>query len=132
MLNHVKQRQLPLAIQTVYFFIISYYTLKPIISFDIRYFFIGALLSSVIALLASLVNKKISLHMVGITGMVSFIIGLNIKSGYPNLIFICGLVLLVGFVASSRLAMKAHTPSELVWGTLIGIASQVQLFSLWL
>ena len=132
MLNDVKQRRLPLAIQTIYFYFISYYTLKPIIQYDIRYFFIGALLSSIVALIASLVNKKVSLHMIGISGMTTFIIGLSIKSGAPNLSIICSLIILTSIVASSRLALKAHTPSELIWGTIIGICGQAQLFSIWL
>jgi hypothetical protein len=132
MLNDVKQRRLPLAIQTIYFYIISYHTLKPIIHYDIRYFFIGALLSSIVALIASLINKKVSLHMIGVSGMGAFIIGLNIKSNTPNLLVICLLILVIGIVASSRLIMKAHTNSELIWGTLIGSLSQIILYSIWL
>ncbi|UYW01252.1 hypothetical protein K5I29_12500 [Flavobacterium agricola] len=132
MVNNVKQRRLPLAIQSIYFYFISFYSLKPIAQYEIRYFFVGAMLSAILALLAALLNKKISLHMIGISGMATFIIGMNIKSGYPSLTLICCLIVLTGCVASSRLAMKAHTSSELLWGTLIGIYCQAQLFTLWL
>jgi acid phosphatase family membrane protein YuiD len=37
-----------------------------------------------------------------------------------------------GFVASSRLEMKAHTPKELVIGLLLGIIPQMLLLGFWL
>jgi acid phosphatase family membrane protein YuiD len=42
------------------------------------------------------------------------------------------LVLMNGFVASSRLEMKAHTPKELVIGFLLGIIPQLLLLRFWL
>ena len=132
MVNDVKQRKLPLAIQAMYFYFISFYTLKPIPDSDLKFFFIGALASTILALFAAILRQKISLHMIGVGGMASFIIGLSVKTSSPNLLLICALILLTGIVASSRLAMKAHTPSELFWGTVVGVYCQVQLFVYWL
>jgi len=132
MVTNIKHRRFLLAAQCVYFFILCFHSLKPIKNFEIQYFFIGALSSTICALLAALFNKKVSLHMIGISGMACFLIGLSIKTTYPSLVLTCLVILLTGFVASSRLAMKAHTPSELIWGTCIGILSQVYLFNLWL
>ena len=132
MVNNVKQRRLPLAIQCIYFYFIAFYTFKPIPDTELKYFFIGALISSLLALLASLFKQKISLHMIGITGMCSFIIALSYKLSNPNVLFICLLIMICGTVASSRLAMKAHTNSELFWGTVVGIFGQVVTLYFWL
>lgn len=132
MVNDIKQRRLPLAIQCLYFYFIAFYTLKPIPDSQLKYFFIGALISSLLALFASLVNKKISLHMIGITGLTSFIVALSYKLNNPNLILICLLIMICGTVASSRLAMKAHTNSELIWGSIVGIIGQIATLYFWL
>jgi hypothetical protein len=42
------------------------------------------------------------------------------------------LVLMNGFVASSRLELNAHTPKELVIGFLLGSIPQLLLLILWL
>jgi len=128
MLTDVKSRRLPLATQSIIFLFICHQTLKPIQGFELKYFFIGALISSVIALLATLFKQKISLHMIGICGMATFIIGLNIKIGFPSLVLICTLFIISGLVATSRLIMKAHTNLELLLGALIGVFTQILSF----
>lgn len=42
------------------------------------------------------------------------------------------LILLNGFVASSRLEMKAHTNKELIIGFVLGVIPQLLLLFLWL
>jgi len=49
-----------------------------------------------------------------------------------NTALIIFMVLMNGFVASSRLIMKAHTPQELVIGVLLGSIPQILLLFLWL
>jgi hypothetical protein len=75
---------------------------------------------------------KASLHMVAISALTIFIIGLSIHNQTRNINGIAFLVLMNGFVASSRLEMKAHTPKELVIGLLLGIIPQLILLHLWL
>jgi membrane-associated phospholipid phosphatase len=40
----------------------------------------------------------------------------------PDIIGLIGFVFLLGFIASSRLLLKAHTSKEIIQGFLIGIA----------
>ena len=61
-----------------------------------------------------------------------FVIGLSIHSQTRNINLIAFLVLMNGFVVSSRLEMKAHTPKELVIGFLLGIIPQLLLLRFWL
>lgn len=70
--------------------------------------------------------------MVAISAFTLFVIGLSIHNQTRNINAIAFLVLMNGFVASSRLEMKAHTPKELVIGLLLGIIPQILLMVFWL
>jgi hypothetical protein len=50
--------------------------------------------------------------MISISSLTVFIIGLSLHFQNPNTVLITVLLLLNGFVASSRLEMKAHTNTE--------------------
>ena len=70
--------------------------------------------------------------MVAISALTAFVIGLSIHNQSQNINWIVFWVLINGFVASSRLEMKAHTPKELVIGFLCGIIPPLILMPLWL
>ncbi len=65
---------------------------------------------------------KISAHAVGISGTVGAMIGIAIRYQddalfYPILI----LILLMGFLISARLHLNAHTPMQVLAGSLLGL-----------
>ncbi|MDR6563441.1 MULTISPECIES: hypothetical protein [unclassified Arcicella] len=65
---------------------------------------------------------KISAHAVGISGTVGALMGIAIKFGtvalfYPVLIAI----VVAGFLMSARLYLNAHTPAQILAGTILGI-----------
>jgi hypothetical protein len=70
--------------------------------------------------------------MVAISALMVFVVGLSIHNQAWNLNMIAFLVLMNGFVASSRLEMKAHSPIELVLGFLFGVVPQLALLPFWL
>jgi len=89
------------------------------------YFFIGILMSTIISLIMALFQFKISLHMMAISGTAAFVM---ILSFYLQVELIYQLIVLsvaIGLTATSRLSMKAHSPIELIFGTVLGIAVQV-------
>ena len=69
--------------------------------------------------------------MLGITSLLTFVILLSIHTQNNFIPHIALLVLVCGAVASSRLVMKAHTPNELVLGSLIGIMPQIIFAYFW-
>ncbi|MCI4443570.1 MAG: hypothetical protein JHC39_08705, partial [Lentimicrobium sp.] len=75
---------------------------------------------------------KASLHIVAISALTIFVIGLSIHNQSRNINLIAFLVFMNGVVASSRLEMKAHTPKELVIGFLLGVIPQLFLLHFWL
>ena len=132
MISEISQRKIPLVIQCF----LTILLVRKSITLDhypeFHFFFLGGLLSTVIALVLLFLNTKASLHMIAVSALTVFVIGLSIHNQTQNINVIAFLVLMNGFVASSRLEMKAHTPKELVIGFLLGIIPQLLLLRFWL
>lgn len=69
--------------------------------------------------------------MLGITSLLTFVILLSIHTQNNFIPYIALLIFVCGAVATSRLVMKAHTPNELVLGSLIGIMPQIIFTYFW-
>ncbi len=132
MISEVSQRKIPLILQCflTVLLIRKSITLEHFPEF--YFFFLGGLLSSVLALIFVFFKTKASLHMIAISALTLFVIGLSIHNQTQNIYVIAFLVLMNGVVASSRLEMKAHTNKELVIGLLLGVIPQLLLLRLWL
>lgn len=132
MISEISQRKIPLVIQSF----LTILLVRKSITLDhfpeFHFFFLGGLLSTVLALVLLFLRTKASLHMIAISAFTVFAIGLSIHNQTRNVNLIAFLVLMNGFVASSRLEMKAHTPKELLIGFLLGIIPQLLLLRFWL
>jgi hypothetical protein len=132
MISEISQRKIPLVIQCF----LTILLVRKSITLDhypeFHFFFLGGLLSTVLALVLLFLRTKASLHMIAISAFTVFVIGLSIHNQTQNINLIAFLVLMNGFVASSRLEMKAHTTTELVIGFLLGIIPQLLLLRFWL
>lgn len=95
------------------------------------YFFSGILFSGVISLLFSMFRVKISLHALGISGLICFIIGLSLSFQEPMVLSISLLLVFLGLVSSSRLYERAHTLLEVIFGVIVGCLPQLYFFSYW-
>ncbi len=132
MIADVSQRKIPL----VFLCFLIILLVKKSITFErfpeLHFFFLGGLVSTVLALVLLFLKTKASLHLMTISGLTFFIIGLSIHNQTQSTNMIAFLVLMNGVVASSRLEMKAHTVKELIIGLVIGIIPQLLLFRFWL
>lgn len=128
----ISERRMPIAIQAILLFVLIKYSISKEMFTELYYFFLGGLLSTLVVLSAVLLKFKASLHMIGISALTAFIYGLSVYYQLPftYLIGIC--IICMGFVASSRLYKKAHTPIELIAGIFIGMVPQLLLFKYWL
>lgn len=128
----IAERRMPIAIQAILLFVLIKYSISKEMFTELYYFFLGGLLSTLVVLSAVLLKFKASLHMIGISAITAFIYGLSVYYQLPftYLIGIC--IICMGFVASSRLYKKAHTPIELIAGIFIGMVPQLLLFKYWL
>lgn len=128
----IAERRMPIAIQAILLFVLIKYSISKEMFTELYYFFLGGLLSTLVVLSAVLLKFKASLHMIGISALTGFIYELSVYYQLPftYLIGIC--IICMGFVASSRLYKKAHTPIELIAGIFIGMVPQLLLFKYWL
>ena len=132
MLPQTSQRRIPLILQCFLYILLVKRSIIITRYPELHFFFLGALFSTITALICSLFKIKASLHMLAISGFTIFAIGLNIHLQMQNPYWAAFLILMTGVVASSRLEMDAHTPKELIIGLLIGIFPQLLFLFLWL
>jgi len=128
----VSERKFPLVIQCFLIILLVRNSITVERYTELHFFLLGALFSTLIALLLLFVKTKASLHMMGISALTLFVFGLTLHYQTQNIALIVFLILMNGFVASSRLVMKAHTSKELIIGILLGSLPQIPLMFLWL
>lgn len=124
-LIHNKERKYPL-----FFFISIMYLMATLIknndtTIDLALFFYGSTISLFLVILLLYKNIKVSLHLIGISGMLTFFIVFSYLYKINNLLIISALFILLGTVASSRLHLKAHNKKEISLGFLIGVTGQI-------
>jgi hypothetical protein len=132
MVSKLSHRKLPLAIQAFLIMVLVRFGITEDRIPELYYFFISGLVATFLLLILAFVNVKASIHLVGMASLLFFTIGLSLHTHKNFLNSICVLLLLTGFVASSRIAMKAHSISELSIGFFTGMFSQLVLWWFWL
>lgn len=132
MIADLEQRKIPLVFQSFLIILLLRKSIPLEYYPELHFFFIGALFSTLIALGLLYIKFKVSLHMLAISALTVFVFGLNIHLQIGSIYLVPFLLLMNGFVASSRMVMKAHTPNELVIGVLVGSVPQVVFLFLWL
>jgi len=130
-LKSVKQRRLPLLFFTTISAVIVNYIFDSVYYRVPFYFFSGVFFSGFISVILSFLNYKISLHAVAISSFACFVIGFSVYYQIDKLWLISLSVFAVGWVLSSRLAMKAHKMHELISGVVLGIVSQLVFLNFW-
>lgn len=131
-LKNVSERKIPLYIYIFLTFMVIYGVISPMFTLELYYYFVAILGSLVACLVLVLFKFKASMHMMGISGITLFLIGLSFHYEV-NITFALSLaVLSIGLVASSRLYLKAHNTTELVLGFILGSFPQFLAFNYWL
>lgn len=132
MVPELSERKIPLVIQSFLIILLVRKSITLERYPELHFFMLGALFSTLVALILLFVNKKASLHMIGMSALTLFVFGLSLHQHIQNTLLIIFLVIMTGLVASSRLMMKAHTPKELTIGVLLGSIPQILFLFLWL
>lgn len=129
MMDDVNDRKL------MYFFTFLLYliTLFVLSGFSVpsaiyKYAFGGTLTIGILFILA-LFRKKVSAHLSALGGLAGAMIMLSIRLHTDFLALICVVFILSGIVAMSRLTLKAHSEKEVYVGFIIGLLSQILIFS---
>lgn len=114
-----KERVMPLSFTLIPYILSVYFLVKLPIPPTISAFMLGASLSVAFCLITS-IWWKVSIHMVGIGGVVGFLIAFSIRLYTDVLIYIIAAVIVSGLLATARLYLKAHKPAQVYIGFIAG------------
>lgn len=128
LLSNPKERRLPLLFIIFTTSLLGTIFYRNGILSDLVIFFYGSTVSLAIAYVLLYKNFKTSLHLVGIGGLIGFILFCSYEYNINNLLLISCLFVLTGVIAFARLRLKAHNQKEIYLGFLIGICSQITVY----
>lgn len=132
MISDIGQRKIPLLLQIMLFSVLITKSVALGKFPELYYFYYAGIISSAIAFLLLFARIKASIHMIGMSALTFFIIGLSLHNQINLINTVVFFMIMTGFVASSRLEMKAHNLKELLLGFLVGGLPQIGLFFFWL
>lgn len=122
-----EERIYPLLTVAVFYYI-TYYLLKSFpISFIFSYYMLGSTFLTILAMIISF-YRKISLHMMGIGGMLGLLMGLSLNLNLDLTWFVISVIVLGGFLGFARIQSNSHKPSEIYSGFLVGASVMFLLF----
>ncbi len=121
----IEERRLPIFIQILLLYCLLNFTILDTHFPELYKFFQAGLISSFLVFVSVMLRFIASLHMIGITSLFFFVMMLSSYLEIEATYTLAYLIMAMGFVASSRLYMKAHTPIELIVGMIIGALPQV-------
>ncbi len=116
-----QERYLPIII-TFFLFVFCFYLIRRI---DIPSMFYSFMLGGLFTLLITFfitVWFKISIHMVGLGGLVALIIFISYYLKVNLSFYLIMVILFAGMTGTARLQLKAHTPVEVYSGFIMGFA----------
>ncbi|TDH18332.1 hypothetical protein EXU57_23530 [Segetibacter sp. 3557_3] len=120
-----QERIIPYIASIIYFFWAWYVsknqTENPLILVS---FLLGLFLTTSAALMANS-YFKISMHALGVGGVLAFMVLIGLYTFDPMGVPISIATIIAGLVCTARLAVSDHHPVEIIWGFLIGILFQV-------
>lgn len=120
----LEERKKPLFIQLILLYLLLNYSVLELYFPELYKFFQAGFLSTFLVFIAVQFNFKASLHMIGISSLFAFTIMFTSYNSLFPIKTLMYLGLCMGFVASSRLYMNAHTYKELFVGMLLGLIPQ--------
>lgn len=120
MVSSRKERVLPFMINIVLLYVLKEYIFYNTSAYTIRLYFWGLMNCYLVLLLFALLKQKSSVHIATLTTSLFFYIHVLIELQQPHIIGIIGFIFIMGFVASSRLFLRAHSSKEIIQGFCIG------------
>lgn len=132
MVSNIAHRKIPLLLHIVLLTILITKSITLERFPPLYFYFLGGILSAAMTFVLLYTKIKASIHMIGMSSLTVFLIGLSIHHQINTIHLVTFFVIMNGLVASSRLVMKAHTNKELLIGFLCGLLPQLGLFYFWL
>lgn len=126
-LSNPKDRTFPYIMTALFYFGLAYLLFDINIWNSIKLFIAGGGLA---ILLTALINfrYKISAHMVGIGGLLGFLISVSYLIRFDMTLFYIIVIFAAGLIGFARLQLGEHRPSQVYLGFLMGLVVQLGLF----
>ena len=124
-LSNIEERKYPLLLFSIIGFLIGKLLLKLTLVNDLAVFIFAGSLGMLVIYAFLWVEKKVSIHALGIGGFVGFMLYLSYSYSLNLLLFIALGFVLFGIIANARLQLKAHNAQEVVYGFVIGVGLQL-------
>ena len=130
MMKDRRERIIPLIVTSVMYIFAAFLIYRIPVAIFLKKFIIATAINVFLVLLVSL-RWKISVHMVGVGGLVGLVLALSFYDRSNIFYFFIASIILSGLVGSSRLQLKAHEPPQVYAGFLQGliIVSSILLFA---
>lgn len=124
----IEERKFPTLLFISISIFIGYWLYKTTVVNLLAIFYIGYGVCLIGSYILLYFNRKISLHMAAIGGLIGFLICFSFYFEINLTILFIGLFILSGIIASARLRLNAHILSEIFWGYILGVFSQISVF----
>ncbi|WP_405380288.1 hypothetical protein [Maribacter sp. LLG6340-A2] len=131
-LENIAERKYPLYIHISILLLILYKVIPSNYIMELYFYFTGLLGAAMASLIMLFFKIKTSLHVIGVSGLLMYLVNLSIHFEINLIIAISIFILLTGSVITARLFLKAHSKIEVITGLFIGILSQLLTVRFWL
>lgn len=120
----IKERKIPLFLMIILFYILGNLLSKFIYLADFATLYYATSFGLIAVYFLFISKTKVSLHLLSMGIMTGFFIVIGIKYSISTLPITIICILLSGLLASSRLHLKAHKPTEVYLGFFLGLIAQ--------
>lgn len=128
----IEERKFPLLLFISIAFIIGNWLYKATIVDLLSLFFFGYGLSLICISLFLYLKIKVSLHTLGVSGLIGFLIYFSHFYKINITTILAALFVLAGLVATARLKLRAHQLNEVLLGGIIGIVAQFVVYFIYI
>ncbi|MEN8123842.1 MAG: hypothetical protein ABFR32_01845 [Bacteroidota bacterium] len=127
-LKTIEERKFPIIFLIVLTFMLGKMLLSTNIVSLLGLSFYGSSVALTIVFILFSINFKTSLHTLGIGSIIGFTMVMSIDYQINLTLLIAFLIIIFGFLATSRLALKAHQAKEVYLGVFLGIITQLMIY----
>tara|TARA_B100000963_G_C22601505_1_gene660440 strand:+ start:1046 stop:1651 length:606 start_codon:yes stop_codon:yes gene_type:complete len=116
-----KERRLPFMLTIIWYYLSYLMLTKIYVPHSFLLIIVGAICAICIASIIT-VRWKISIHMLGIGGVIGAIIGISQRFQFDHSLLLICLILFAGFIGYSRLKTSSHNYRQVYAGFILGLA----------
>lgn len=127
-MDSIEERKFPTLLFITLTFIIGNWLYKSTVVDILSIFYFGYGLALLISYILLQLNMKISLHATAVSGLIGFVLYYSYYFQINLLVILAPLFILCGLIITVLLKARAHKLNEVVYGSLVGFASQLLIF----